>query len=248
MKYIISFCLIFSVYNHSIGQIKNGFVEYKIKEKMSFNDSKSEKKIEKKSNSLIKNALKKLFEGSQSTSDIEFELIFNSNFSYFSKKEKLKRENDSHNVFKLILQTRDKIITDFKNKVTLSRKDKYNLVVSDSLSKFNWKLINETKKIGNFLCYKAIGSVKLLMSSSKLKFKNQKIVAWYCPKININSGPSGYGGLPGLILELKEEGRIVFYASKLNFNLKKKLNVKKEFKGKIVTRKQYNNILKDKNN
>jgi len=28
----------------------------------------------------------------------------------------------------------------------------------------------------------------------------------------------------------------------------KKLNVKKEFKGKIVTRKQYNNILKDKNN
>jgi len=86
------------------------------------------------------------------------------------------------------------------------------------------------------------------MSSSKLKFKNQKIVAWYCPKININSGPSGYGGLPGLILELKEEGRIVFYASKLNFNLKKKLNVKKEFKGKIVTRKQYNNILKDKNN
>ena len=92
-------------------------------------------------------------------------MIFNSNFSYFSKKEKLKRENDSHNVFKLILQTRDKIITDFKNKVTLSRKDKYNLVVSDSLSKFNWKLINETKKIGNFLCYKAIGSVKLLMSS-----------------------------------------------------------------------------------
>ena len=66
---------------------------------------------------------------------------------------------------------------------------------------YEWKLVNETKKIDNYTCYKAIYNDKFL--TRKGEEVNRLITAWYTPEISINYGPNGYIGLPGLILELE---------------------------------------------
>lgn len=59
---------------------------------------------------------------------------------------------------------------------------------TDSLS---WKILPDTKKICGELCYKATCG--------------DKIVAWFASKLNTFSAPAYYYGLPGIILELKDE-------------------------------------------
>ncbi|MFY7665493.1 GLPGLI family protein [Flavobacterium sp.] len=63
----------------------------------------------------------------------------------------------------------------------------------------NWTVTTETKKIENYLCYKATSTLSLDNGSQKYDFP---IIAWFCPDLPFQHGPNGYGKLPGLILEL----------------------------------------------
>lgn len=85
-----------------------------------------------------------------------------------------------------------------------------------------WQLDNETKMIGGYKCYKATS--KLIRDNGKAGIFEFPIIAWYTPSIPVTFGPLGYGGLPGLILELQERN-IVYGATKISLN--KKLNGKK---------------------
>lgn len=76
-----------------------------------------------------------------------------------------------------------------------------------------WKLTKETKKIGNYLTYKAI------QINKNTKFET---IAWYAPEIPLSFGPAMYNGLPGLILEVNSP-MINFTATKVSLeNLKLK--------------------------
>lgn len=66
----------------------------------------------------------------------------------------------------------------------------------------NWVLHNESKKINNYLCYKA--TQEITIKNTKGEFKHIA-TAWYCPEIPYSFGPFGYGGLPGLIFELHDK-------------------------------------------
>lgn len=66
---------------------------------------------------------------------------------------------------------------------------------------YDWSLLNETKEIDKFLCYKAECVIKFNTRSGSEG--SRVITAWYTPQINFNYGPNGYIGLPGLILELE---------------------------------------------
>lgn len=96
----------------------------------------------------------------------------------------------------------------------------------------NWNLINETKIIDGYVCYKATS--KLVRKIDKIKVVEFPITAWYCPKIPIPFGPLGYGGLPGLILELQERN-ILYGANKINFNLQKIEPILMPKEGKRIT-------------
>ncbi|WP_438712837.1 GLPGLI family protein [Aquimarina muelleri] len=74
-----------------------------------------------------------------------------------------------------------------------------------------WELINETKKIGKYNCYKA---------------KYKEIIAWYAPEIPLQFGPVGFGGLPGLIIHLEYGGFVDFSVKSLDLNLKKDIVIK----------------------
>ncbi|WP_170218310.1 GLPGLI family protein [Flagellimonas lutaonensis] len=84
-------------------------------------------------------------------------------------------------------------------------------IVNDSHMK-DWELSNESKTIDEFKAYKAT-----------LKVFNERtstysiVEAWYTPKLSLPYGPAGYGGLPGLILELKK-GSIVYVMEEATMN------------------------------
>lgn len=101
---------------------------------------------------------------------------------------------------------------------------------------YNWELFNETKKIDNYTCYKAIYNYKFL--TKKGNEVNRLITAWYTPEISISYGPNGYMGLPGLILEL-EYDKIKLAAKEIKI-FKENLSINFP-KNKEVTEEEYLN-------
>jgi len=72
--------------------------------------------------------------------------------------------------------------------------------------------------------------------------KQITITAWYTPEIPVNQGPEGYWGLPGLILEVND-GKTTILCSKIVLNTKDKIEIKASTNGKVVTQKEYDEIV-----
>lgn len=72
--------------------------------------------------------------------------------------------------------------------------------VKETAPKINWKLVNETKKIGKFLCKKAVAN-----------FRGRDYTAWYTKEIPVPYGPWKLHGLPGLILEAYDTDKFVYW-------------------------------------
>ncbi|MBN9284342.1 MULTISPECIES: GLPGLI family protein [unclassified Flavobacterium] len=141
-------------------------------------------------------------------------------------------------------------------------------LIVDSLPKLNWKLESETKKIGDYNCFKAT-AVKPVSQSDFRNFRRKKedtksdeakkekttnfmedfempkevtITAWYTPDVPVNQGPESYWGLPGLILEVND-GKTVIVCSKVVLNAKDKVEIKASKNGKVVKQKEYDDIV-----
>lgn len=97
-----------------------------------------------------------------------------------------------------------------------------------------WKITQESKIIGGYLCYKAEYQNPL--------YKYKKPIAWFAPKIPASYGPKIFTGLPGLILEL-EDNTVTFTAIKIELNPKEKIVIKKP-EGKIISKENYKALLK----
>lgn len=74
---------------------------------------------------------------------------------------------------------------------------------NDSLYSMTWNLEKERKMIDTILCKKAI-----------CFFRGREYIAWYAPTIPITNGPWKMGGLPGLIIELFDENKDMYYLLK----------------------------------
>jgi len=72
--------------------------------------------------------------------------------------------------------------------------------------------------------------------------KEITVTAWYTPEIPVNQGPENYWGLPGLILEVND-GRTTILCSKVVLNVKDKAQIKEATKGKVVSQKEYDDIV-----
>ena len=127
-------------------------------------------------------------------------------------------------------------------------------LIKDNLVTYDWKLTGETKNIGNYTCYKAVYEVEeeeiqINMIDGDVKeekvIKKRSIVAWYTLEVPISNGPSNYGGLPGLILEVND-GDLTIVCSEIVLNPKEVKEIKEPIKGKIVTRKKFGDITKEK--
>ena len=136
-------------------------------------------------------------------------------------------------------------------------------LVVERLVKPEWKLIDETKKIGDYNCFKAELTIpvsekqkndydEFLKKEEKKPalFKMDKpedkvVTAWYSPEIPVSFGPDNYWGLPGLILEVND-GDNMLLCSKVVLGTKEKTKIKAPNTGEKVTQKKFDEILKKK--
>lgn len=98
-------------------------------------------------------------------------------------------------------------------------------LVKDSISD-DWKISSEVKYIGKFKCYKAV-------SSCSACNKNQIVTVWFTPEIPMPFGPAGFGGTPGLILEVSKF-RYTLRLKKIKLS-DKTITIKKPSKGILTT-------------
>jgi GLPGLI family protein len=101
-----------------------------------------------------------------------------------------------------------------------------------------WKIGKETKKIDQYTCYKATA---LSLDSDG---DSQPVEAWFCPEIPFAYGPRGFGGLPGLILELRYDRSVIGLES-LQLS-SKPVQIKMPTEGKRISFAEFNNINKPK--
>jgi len=136
-------------------------------------------------------------------------------------------------------------------------------LVKDVLQPIEWSLDSETKKIGNYSCFKATALIPTneltwySFSWDKLRnttesdstevkeVKMTQIEAWYAPQIPVRHGPLDYWGLPGLILEVSADNTTML-CSKLVLNPDEVIEVEAPTKGKEVSKIEYQDIITKK--
>jgi len=86
-----------------------------------------------------------------------------------------------------------------------------NPYIKEPIPDLNWKLLSEKKSIKGLSCY-----------SAKTTFRGRTYFAWYAPSIPISFGPWKLNGLPGLIIEAKDDtNEVIFQAEKVSYNPQK---------------------------
>lgn len=219
--FLIVFC--FLSYNLTFAQNKSGLVEYEIAAvDVPFKEGNSQ-------NDMVKN----LIEIAKSQ---KFELKFNSTLSSFSQIVPLDNEQydeDLINLAKIAYTTTDSYFLDFAKKELLTKTADNTLLKSKSINT-EWKILTETKKIDNYLCYKA--EYRYMIINRLGKEKEIVITAWFAPSLPFPFGPIEFHGLPGLILELNQN-YTTYLAKKITLS---DLALKIDFpKGKTITKEEY---------
>ena len=74
------------------------------------------------------------------------------------------------------------------------------ILVVDTLSNFDWKVYSDTKEINGATCTKA-----------ETSFRGRKYIAWFKKDDLIHAGPWKFGGLPGIIYEVKDTDAMFTY-------------------------------------
>ncbi|WCC45983.1 GLPGLI family protein [Tenacibaculum finnmarkense] len=171
--------------------------------------------------------------------NIEFELKFNVKESFFAVIPSLALEESRWGKLALAGYGNNKFYN-AKNE-RLSEENIFGEDFLVNIEQLNWQLKNETKKIGDYLCYKAIAIEKKMYRG---RMKEYPVIAWYCPEISSSFGPIGVVGLPGLILEVNK-GNTKYMATKINLNPKKNIKITKLTKGKKITRKKLGEMISE---
>lgn len=244
MKYYISILITTLILSNSYSQNKNFIATYKINYTPINYDSilNSTKGKSKGFMDMIKKEIIEIKLSIQELEKINFILKYNNNKSiYYQEKTIFLNERRMRKLFPLVSIRDNREIFTNENKIYMNLNafgEDFNL----EIGKVKWKITNETKKIGKFNCYKAIG---IFEKSSFINKKNLKIIAWFTPEIPFNYGPKYYNGLPGLIVRLKERKNIIYNLLKIE-ELKKE-NITFLKKGKFIEVEELRKLAKEMN-
>ncbi|WP_106791510.1 GLPGLI family protein [Aquimarina sp. Aq78] len=230
-----------------------GIVTYKTNRKMDLNmeDSKMNADMQKQLQEMLKKQFQK-----------EFRLNFNTTESVYREEENLGAPQPASGVQIVVAGSgaSNILYKNIKEKRFARKQDMMGklFLVKDNLEKLDWKLEDETKKIGKYTCYKATAKrMGQRMRSMTISTDNEEeemtepeeeeitITAWYTPEIPISNGPGNYWGLPGLILEINDGDQSIL-STKLVLNPKKEIDIKEPTKGKVVTEEKFEKIMEKK--
>lgn len=198
----------------------------------------------------------------------EFVLVFNKEESLFTEEEQLDAISGATDSWGKNFAAGENY-KNVKSDKQIQQQEFYGkkFLVKDQLQPMTWTLGNETKKIGNYTCFKAttfIPTDDLLWYSfswSRMRTTNDseektteeddksvditEVEAWYTPQIPVRHGPSEYWGLPGLILEVSA-GETTMLCSKIVLNPSDVIEIETPSKGSVVTKSEYQDLIQNK--
>lgn len=175
-------------------------------------------------------------------SEIDFSLVFNDSTSIFYLEKKLYSDNRASGFVIRNSGFYGRIKQQHNNYITEELQEDFGkFLVSRPYQ--DWELHDETKMIGDYLCFKATTFHTITNPRGKV-FKHN-FTAWYTPQLPYKFGPAGYGNLPGLIIELQGDrasygvNRIQFYDA----NEASKENEMPELKRKkLITEEEFEKL------
>lgn len=245
-------CMLIGLSTLSYAQNFNGIATYKSKQNIEMDIDTTQMQG---MGSQIMEMLKKQFEK-------DYVLKFNQSESMYAEDKELQAPQPAGMVMMIEeVGGADHIYKNTKEKRYVNQSESFGKVflIKDELADLDWKLLNETKTIGEYTCYKAVLKREIEVMESQVmvnpteedmeepetQLKEIEIVAWYTPEIPINAGPDLYYGLPGLILQVNSEDRTLV-CSKLVLNPKSGVEIKEPTKGKVISQEKYEDIMRKK--
>lgn len=248
MKYKHKLSLVITLF---MGVIMNaqefqGVATYKSHRKMDFNnmdDSKISSELQKQ----LEDQLRK-------QSQQEYTLNFNRYESTYKKNEKLEAPVPSNSGITIRFSDgSDLRYKNIKEHRFVNQTEMYGkqFLIKDSLKGQDWELLNETKNIGDYTCFKAQFKTEVKTQSFsedkgiETVMKERVVTAWYTPQIPISNGPGEFGGLPGLILEIND-GKLTLICSKIVINPEEAISIEEPKKGAKVSQQEFNDIMEKK--
>ncbi len=228
---------------------------------------KKTEKIELNKNEPLDPEFQKAFEEAmKKASEKQYSLLFNKTECLYEEQQKLDKPEASNGMsVSVSFSSAGKKYLNVKDKNSIVEDNIFGkeFLIVEPLVKPEWKLIGETKKIGDYDCFNAELVIPVSEKQKKeyeefLKneekkpalFKMEKpedkvVTAWYTPEIPVSFGPDNYWGLPGLILEVND-GDNMLLCSKVVLNTKEKTKIKAPNTGEKVTQKKFDEIQKKK--
>ena len=129
-------------------------------------------------------------------------------------------------------------------------------LITDTIKKHDWKLMDETKTIAGFICKKAMTKTKTFRQAMSVvsgsnpaappapKPEEVEVIAWYATDMASPAGPESYVGLPGVVMELDmDKGATVFTVEDVR-PLTNISQLKEPKKGRKVTPEEYSKEMK----
>lgn len=122
-------------------------------------------------------------------------------------------------------------------------------LIQEKSEPFEWELSGETKKVGNYTVQKA-SFTKIVdskrFSTGMTEMENVKdtlqVTVWFTPEIPVSHGPENYFGLPGLILEVQNQGRTLI-CEKIELNPSAEpVVIERPSKGKEISLDEFKKI------
>jgi GLPGLI family protein len=199
-----------------------------------------------------------------------FVLTFDKTASIYKEEEKLDQaDGPGRGGFRMMMAGGRASGNYYKNTQTktLSKENEFsgkNFLIKGELTQYEWKMEQETKMIGDHLCFKATTVIERPVRQEGFRFGRRNneeeepkeenegttvelvvVTAWYAMDIPVSHGPGDFWGLPGLIL-MVDAGNTKVLCTKIVMNPKEKSKIEEPKKGKVVTQEEYDKIIADK--
>ena len=148
--------------------------------------------------------------------------------------------NTGHGMMMIkMMQPENKYFFDFKKNKQIQQREFMTRIflIEKKVDKSEWKITGNQKTILDYPCQEA----------TKENEDGKKVSVWFTSSIPISTGPSEYIGLPGLVLAVDmDNGQRTVTAISINNEQPKKGILVKPKKGKKVSAKEYDKIVKEK--
>jgi GLPGLI family protein len=185
-------------------------------------------------------------------------LTFNQYESFFKEEEKLDAIGGATDTWGANFSRGDQY-KNLKDSTLIQSQEFYGkrFVIKDELPKINWVKGNETKQIGNYLCFKAVATIPTetlnwysfdwndLTNSGSDEVTMSTIEAWYTLQIPLGHGPAEFWGLPGLVLEVST-GNTTILCSEISINTNDQDPIAIPNKGEETSIASYRKVVKER--